>query len=106
MCDKCCRDYDQHIDYICPKCNTFIELCYGEGTYQCAGFYGIDIYCINCNWSMRKNNSKDYIDNNMCIIDSKLIEIDNIIKNISKNGKELNLINDIKKLINFKIKLK
>ena len=42
----------------------------------------------------------------MCIIDSKLIEIDNIIKNISKNGKELDLINDIKKLINFKIKNK
>ena len=53
-----------------------------------------------------KNNSQDYIDNNMCIIDSKLIEIDNIIKNISKNGKELDLINDIKKLINFKIKNK
>ncbi len=55
MCDHCAHSScEKAVDYECPNCEQFIELCYGEDICQCAGFYGTDIKCTNCDWSLIK----------------------------------------------------
>ena len=107
MCNKCCHCScaEKTVDYECPKCKHYIELCYGEDTCECAGIYGTDIYCTECDWSLSKDEKEEYVNSNKDIIDDKINEIQSILVNLnfeldkSKSSKEL--IKKIKKEINF-----
>lgn len=102
MCNKCCHFScsEKLVDYECPNCTRYIELCYGIGTCECSGMYGTDIFCTECNWSISIHNKEEYINSVKDVIDDKINELHSILENIDNSISLKHLIKKIKKSIN------
>ena len=96
-CHNCCHSTcsDKNIrDFECPKCERYMELCYGEDSCECAGEYGVDLYCVECKW---KQSKEEYKEKCQDIIETKIHEIMNImdINNMKKRQQIFDEINNL-----------
>jgi len=87
-CHNCCHftcSDKNIIDFECPKCERYILLCYGEDTCECAGEYGIILYCPECKW---EESTEEYEKKCQDIIETKIHEIMNIMEIFDSNKRQ------------------